>query len=376
MRPHPTPHGRCPGLDPLPFGCAAPITVSGRVAVIQPLPGIGDMVWHLSHLAAIARHAPGGQIVLVGRPGARASELLQGSGLLSDFLPMRGRRHLSTDAGGLGALAIGRALRRRGVDTAILLHHGRSLAAGLFAAGIPWRLGYGARGQRMFLNHGPHLTEAQLAQTPFWQATQFITACGWFSDDPGAIPLEPRLPQSRHAVAAVDALLAGRPTPLVVLGIGSSEPHKQWGEANFAALCQALHQAGWPCIALAGGAPETAMLARLAALPGTLPLPGLPLDWLAELLRRATVFIGNDTGTLNLAAAVDCLSYGLFGGSDPITHTSRIQPILPPSGRPSRQGGMHQITPATVLRQLPPVKSVARARITEPTPLIPTTLPG
>lgn len=340
---------------------ARPLALVGRVAVIQPLPGIGDMVWHLPHIAAIARQAPGGNIVLVGRPGARAPEMLQGSGFLSEFVAMRGRRKLAADGAAEGVLAVGRKLRRLGVDTAILLHHSRRLAAGLFAAGIPFRLGYGGPGQRIFLNHGPFLTSAQRAQTPYWQATHFTAACGWMSLNHDDSRGEPELPPTRHAAAAIDALLSARPGPLVVLGIGSSEPYKQWGESNFAALCQALHEAGWPCIALAGGPAETAMLSRLAALPGTLPLPGLPLDWLAELLRRATLFIGNDTGTLNLAAAAGCLCFGLFGGSDPITHSRRILPILPPGGRPNRHSGMCQITPANVMRHLPPVKSLDRA---------------
>ena len=38
------------------------------VLVVQPLPGIGDMVWHLPHLLAIARHEPEGRVSVPTKP--------------------------------------------------------------------------------------------------------------------------------------------------------------------------------------------------------------------------------------------------------------------------------------------------------------------
>ena len=34
---------------------------SGRTLIVQPLPGIGDMVWHLPHIHAIAATTAGGR---------------------------------------------------------------------------------------------------------------------------------------------------------------------------------------------------------------------------------------------------------------------------------------------------------------------------
>ena len=51
------------------------------VAVVQPLPGIGDMVWHLPHLRAIAAHA-GAPVTLIAKPRSLADQLLTGDCLL------------------------------------------------------------------------------------------------------------------------------------------------------------------------------------------------------------------------------------------------------------------------------------------------------
>src|SRR6476469_5416402 len=45
------------------------------VGVIQPLPGIGDMVWHLPHIRAIAAHA-GQPVTLMTKPRTLADQLL------------------------------------------------------------------------------------------------------------------------------------------------------------------------------------------------------------------------------------------------------------------------------------------------------------
>ena len=44
--------------------------------------------------------------------------------------------------------------------------------------------------------------------------------------------------------------------PIVAIGVGSSEPYKQWGAERFAALAAGLIASGWPSIVLVGGNAE------------------------------------------------------------------------------------------------------------------------
>ena len=46
------------------------------VGVIQVKPGIGDVIWHLPFIRAIAAAAPGGKVVFLAPPSSRAQELL------------------------------------------------------------------------------------------------------------------------------------------------------------------------------------------------------------------------------------------------------------------------------------------------------------
>jgi heptosyltransferase-2 len=47
-----------------------------RFAVIQVKPGIGDVIWHLPFIRAIAATAPDGQVTLFAPPTSSAKDLL------------------------------------------------------------------------------------------------------------------------------------------------------------------------------------------------------------------------------------------------------------------------------------------------------------
>src|SRR5580693_194118 len=46
------------------------------VAVIQVKPGIGDVIWHLPFVRAVAAAAPGGKVAFLAPPSSRAQQLL------------------------------------------------------------------------------------------------------------------------------------------------------------------------------------------------------------------------------------------------------------------------------------------------------------
>ncbi len=151
------------------------------------------------------------------------------------------------------------------------------------------------------------------------------------------------------------ARLGGR--YFAVLGIGSSEPYKQWGAARFAALAAGLARAGFPRLVLAGGPAEQGLAAEIAARAADtgadlIAAIGWRLGEIAALCAEALFYVGNDTGVMNLAAAVGTRTYGLFGGVPPFAHASRIIPVLPPDGRVDKTDGMARITVEVVLEAI------------------------
>jgi heptosyltransferase-3 len=113
--------------------------------------------------------------------------------------------------------------------------------------------------------------------------------------------------------------LLGSPGKLLVLGPTANWDGKVWPADRFVALSRALLAgplAGARVAVLAGpGAQERALAEPvLAALPHAIDLAGgLSLTEAAACLAEASLFVGNDSGLMHLAAAVGAPTLGLFG---------------------------------------------------------------
>lgn len=334
-----------------------------HLALVQPRVGIGDMIWHLPHIRALARHV-GGRVTLVTRPRSMADQFVGPEDGVHGILYVErgqwspGGRH----EGNAGMLRLIRDLRALGCDGAVLMTRSRNLTLAVLAMGARHRHGYGIGVQRRVLQ-GPFLPRAAWKGHPYDQASAWMAAAGIALDRP-----DPVLHVSgADRVAARRRLWADGPVPavdFVALGIASSDEWKNWGAARFAALAAALLEAGWPAVALVGGPAEQGMadaiLATLGAHPGRVRLAlGWHLKEVAALLAEAAFYVGNDTAALNIAAAAGTRSYGLFGATTPLRHSPLITPVLPPGGL-DRAGGMAGITPDLVMHAVGDARRAAQ----------------
>jgi len=338
-----------PLLDPALFNHGA----RPNVAVVQPLPGIGDMIWHLPHLRALAA-AAGGPVTLLAKPRSVADQLLGADPAVRDiiWLDRNPERRRGRHDGLRGLLRLAHELRVRRFDAIVLLHHSLSLALAARLAGIPARAGYGYGAQRWLLNRGPVQSRKMLRQHQFQRASAWLRAAGIEMTDP-----EPRLAIAEPARAVAEARLTGVARPFVAIGIGASEPSRQWGEAGFIALVQGLRASGWTSMVLLGGtaeAPLAAKIRRHAGEAGITEAIGWKLDAVAALLAQAAFYVGNNTGVMNMAAAVGIATYALFGTTPAFDHSRHIIPIVSPPDPAAGDDGMARITPEAVLAALAP----------------------
>lgn len=304
---------------------------SQRTLVIQPLPGIGDMVWHLPHLHAIAATTPHGKVSVLTKPRSLADRLLIADDSIEEVLWLRRKPGKHDSLAGLFRLAA--ELRQRRFASVWILHASTRYAVTAWLAGIPHRIGYGVGAQRMFLDQSVHLPEECRRAHPIDKATRLLHLCG-LSD----IEDEPRLPVSPRADAEVGTRYRDAATPWLALGLGSSESFKQWGADNFAALADRLAAATSATLFLVGGPDERSIAEHtLARLDGrwrarARAAIGLPLEQTVALLARCRLYVGNDTGILNIAAATGVDALGLFGSSPPLRHSRYIHAIYPDDG--------------------------------------------
>lgn len=319
---------------------------SGRTLVVQPLPGIGDMVWHLPYIHAIAATTRSGRVDILTKPRSLADRLLDADASVERvfWLERDGGRH----AGPSGLLRLAALLREGAYQRAWFLHGSARYVLAARLAGIPERIGYGIGWQRLLLNGPARLAAGYRLAQPMDRAEALLALL-----DLRPRESEPRLTVSALAERTVAAAFAAWPKPWIALGIGSSEPCKQWGEMRFAELALALARRNAGSVLLVGGPAEReladAILARVAE-GGAVAADAvaLPLDQTAALLAGCRRYVGNDTGALNMAAALQVPALGLFGGSPPLTHSRFIRPIVPAD----LAGGMAAIAVEQVLEAL------------------------
>ncbi|HME20725.1 MAG TPA: glycosyltransferase family 9 protein [Acetobacteraceae bacterium] len=133
--------------------------------------------------------------------------------------------------------------------------------------------------------------------------------------DPPPLPVAWTEAADRRRAASL--LPAGR--PVIGLGPTANWPPKVWPADRFAALFHALARGplagAIPAIFAGPGETERAMaLPLLDALPEAIDLVGrLTLPEVAACLARCTLFVGNDSGLMHLAAAAGVPTLGLFG---------------------------------------------------------------
>ena len=149
------------------------------VAIVQPLPGIGDMIWHLPHIRAIAAFV-GEPVTVITKPRSAADQIFSAETTVRDVFWLDrnpvGRR--GEHDGGAGFVRVLADLRARRFDAVYMLHHSRTIALLTMLAGIPARYGYGYGIQGWFLNRPPHLPRDILRRHPFEQATAWLRAAG------------------------------------------------------------------------------------------------------------------------------------------------------------------------------------------------------
>ena len=110
--------------------------------------------------------------------------------------------------------------------------------------------------------------------------------------------------------------------PLVALHPGAGDPRRHWSTAGFAAVGDALAQAGARVVVVAGRAEERPLV---EAVIGGMRAPaqdlgkGISLRGLAGLLSRCAVVVGNDSGPLHLAHAVGTRTVGIYWAGNVIT---------------------------------------------------------
>jgi ADP-heptose:LPS heptosyltransferase len=114
--------------------------------------------------------------------------------------------------------------------------------------------------------------------------------------------------------ARIQATLKGR--PYAVIHPSSVMATKRWEASRFAAVAKELASRDLTIVVTGGPREESHALEVAQQIEGIVIMLGLTIPELAELIRGARVYVGNDSGPMHLAAAVGTPTVAVWGSSD------------------------------------------------------------
>lgn len=135
----------------------------------------------------------------------------------------------------------------------------------------------------------------------------------------------PRIHTCRADEAGIDELLAGIPglsDGFMVIHPGVSRENKRWPASQFVLLCELITKRVPHRILLTSGSQLEYELCldiqkKVLADPGPEVVPGLSLGQFTALVKRAALFVGNDSGPTHIAFSAGVPAIFLFGPTLP-----------------------------------------------------------
>jgi heptosyltransferase II len=280
---------------------------------------VGDAVMAIPALEMIRRARAGDEISVLARPAV--ADLFSGQPFADRIIPYDFR---GSHRGWLGREKLVAELRKEKFGAAVLLQNAFEAAWLAWRAGIPERIGY-ARDAR-----GPLLTKAirvpregEIPKHESHYYLELLRRAGWIEAVREMPPIRLCVTETsrRDAESALRSAGARENAWRCAIAPGASYgAAKCWPPERFALLADRLISECGTDVIFFGtpGEKEIAALIRSNMKSQAISLVGeTSMRDLAALFASCSIFIGNDSGAMHVAAAAGLPVIGIFGSTDP-----------------------------------------------------------
>jgi len=290
---------------------------------------VGDAIMSIPALEAIRRRWPDAQITILARPGV--AELYDGQPFANRVMPFK--------AGSRNPVATERAaaeLRAEQFDCAVLLQNAFSAAWLVWRAQITERIGYARDGRGILLSRAVKVPKnGEIPAHESFYYLELLRRAGWLENIPNItqISLTLQAGSAEAAEARLREINARAAAKRIAIAPGAAYGSaKCWPPGRFAAVADAFVDEFDADVILFGASSELEICRQIAdrmrhrpvVLAGQTSMGELP-----ALFSRCSLFVGNDSGAMHVAAAVGLPVVAIFGSTDPhgtapVTYQKRL----------------------------------------------------
>ena len=271
---------------------------------------IGDVVMIAPAVRAIRERYPGARMAIVAKPWVL--ETLAGNPCYDELIEYDpGGKH----AGLAGRARLARAIRSGGtVDLAVLFQKAFDAAVLALLAGARARVGYATDARGPLLTHPLPPPPATMHHAEAFLGLARALGCR-VEDARPFFHIDAEARQRARALVASQALSGSG--PWVALHVGASKPPRAWHAERFGDLARRLRRRLDARLIILVGPDEEALLREVTQ--------GLARDSFlacgttgglrhsAAVIEQCTLFVGNDSGPMHIAAALGVPTIGIFG---------------------------------------------------------------
>jgi lipopolysaccharide heptosyltransferase II len=282
---------------------------------------LGDVVLSTPVIENVRAAYPNAYIAFMCRPYTK--EVLYGNPYLDDIVVYDKHGKYKTL---LATLDFALWLRSQKYDIAIILHPTNRVHLITFVAGIKTRVGWNRKLGFLLTKRVKHLKNLGLKHEVDY-SEELLTELGiktvsrtlYFPVLDKAVERISRIFNARH-VSEHDTLLVINPF--------ASCPSKCWSIDNFIKVIELLRQDLTFKVIIVGDKDPNKITDRFKDIPDVIDMVGmLSISELGALLKRANVFISNDSGPVHIASALDTPVISIFGRNDPGLSPKRWGPL-------------------------------------------------
>jgi heptosyltransferase-2 len=339
-------------MKPLVFPGGAP-----RRILVRANNWIGDVVMISPSLRALREAYPDARIEIVAQPHVR--DCFLGHPWVDEVIEhdphgahrgISGFRRLAAELGG------------RGYDLAVLFQKAFGAALMAWMAKAHCSVGYDTDRRGLLLTHPIHETahDRRIHHVDYFLRVARAAGC-----DVNGAPRTVFFPLDEASRDFAERFLEGagarRFTFLAAVATSASKAPRAWHAERFAALARFLARERGAGVLMVGGAADGAdarVVLDAAGDAGIDAVGQTSVKQMAALIERCGVFIGNDSGPMHVAAALDVPVLAFFGPGTP----AKTAPYMPPERfialtnnfhcSPCRQNFFRECEPAQSLKPM------------------------
>lgn len=274
---------------------------------------VGDTIMSLPAMRALRTNFPDAKITVIAK--THISKLFEKRDLIDDVIYLPAPNDVP------GELRLRKDLKKGKYDLGVIFPNSFISALRIFGSGIDERIGYANEGRSFMLTKSVKRTTEILNKHMAYYYLNILTLIGIHSDD---VSVNLSLTDSAISFAQnfINEKRKDNNSRLIALGIGSAGGElKRWGANNYIKLANTLTKDYDSEIVLICAPNEINLAYEISE--GMEDRPIIPIERMTTVTQDCAIiklcdyFIGNDSGSMHLAYAVNTTTIGLFFSTSP-----------------------------------------------------------